>query len=77
MFSQSCFLVLVRSHFFSFPLTIQAIQDPAGPAHAVDAVTKELVMSAAKTLDPKKENFSMAAIGGTSTVPYLNDIFVG
>ena len=56
---------------------IQAIQDPLGPAAAIDAVTKESLIAAAKALDPKKENYSLAAIGGTSAVPYVDEIFVG
>jgi len=58
-------------------LETKAIQDPLGPAAAIDAVTKESLVAAAKALDPKKENYSLAAIGGTSAVPYVDEIFVG
>jgi len=58
-------------------LKTQAIHDPLGPAVAIDGVTKDSLAAAAKALDPKKENYSLAAIGGTSTTPYIDEIFVG
>jgi len=58
-------------------LETKAIQDPLAPAAAIDALTKEDLVAAAKTLNPLKENFSLAAIGGTSSLPYLDEIFVG
>jgi len=58
-------------------LETKAIQDPLALASAIDGITKESLIAAAKALDPKKENFSLAAIGGTSAVPYVDEIFVG
>lgn len=58
-------------------LESKSILDPLGPALAIDGVTKDSLAAAAKALDPKKENYSLAAIGGTSTVPYIDEIFVG
>lgn len=58
-------------------LETKAILDPLAPAAAVDNLTKESLVVAAKTLDPKQNNYAMAAIGGVSELPYLDEIFVG
>jgi len=58
-------------------LETKIIQDPLGPAAAIDGVTKDSLIAAAKALDPKKENYSLAAVGGTTSVPYIDEIFVG
>jgi len=58
-------------------LHTKEVHDPLAPALAINGVTKESLVAAARALDPKKENFSLAAIGGTSSVPYVDEIFVG
>jgi len=58
-------------------LETKSIPDPLAPAAAIDGVTKNDLVAAAKALEPKKENYSLAAIGGTSAVPYIDEIFVG
>ena len=56
---------------------MQVIQDPLAPVTAIDNVTKDSLIAAAKSLNPSSKTFSLVAIGGTSELPYLDDIFVG
>ena len=55
---------------------MQVIQDPLAPVTAIDNVTKDSLIAAAKSLNPSSKTFSLVAIGGTSELPYLDDIFV-
>jgi len=58
-------------------LESKVIQDPLAPVTAIDNVTKDSLIAAAKSLNPSSKTFSLVAIGGTSELPYLDDIFVG
>jgi len=53
----------------------KAIPDPLALSVAVDAVTKESVLSAGKALVTSKDTFAMAAMGGIADLPYLDQVF--